>query len=191
AIYPTPMIGMIGIIKPGVTAPPVALQDEEDAIVLLGRTKDELGASEYQRTILGTLEGPLPELDLNAEASLSWLLREAIGRNLLKSAHDCSEGGIGMALAEMVAQGKFGVEVRPEPGHDLTSWLFSETTGRAVVALAPGDVAELKNLAKGIGCPLFELGVVTGRKLAIRGMRELGIREIRDAYQNGFEGMMA
>ncbi len=190
AIYPTPMIGMIGIIKPGVLAPPVALQDEEDAIVLLGRTKDEMGASEYQRTILGTLEGPLPDLDLNAEASLGWLLRELIGRNLLKSSHDCSEGGVGVALAEMVAQGKFGAEIKPEPGHDQTRWLLSETTARAVVALAPGDVAELKSLAKGIGCPVFELGFVRGRKLSIRGMAEINLRDLKGAYENGFAGMM-
>jgi phosphoribosylformylglycinamidine synthase subunit PurL len=190
AIYPTPMIGMIGILKPGVLAPPVALQDEEDVIVLLGRTKDELGGSEYQRTILGTLEGPLPALDLNAEASLGWLLRELIARKVLKSAHDCSEGGIGVALAEMVAQGRFGAEIVPEPGRNLTSWLFSESTARAIVTLARGDLAELSSLARGIGSPVFELGTVTGRKLAIRGMREIPVREIKDAYENGFPGMM-
>ncbi len=190
AIYPTPMIGMIGVLKPGVLAPPVGLQDEEDVLVLLGRTRDELGGSEYQRTILGTLVGPLPELDLNAEASLGWLLRELITRNLLKSAHDCSEGGIGMALAEMVAQGRFGAEIRPEPGRELISWLFSETTARAVVAVARGDLAELQDLAKGIGSPVFELGVAKGRQLTIRGMEDIQLRDIKAAYNNGFSQMM-
>jgi phosphoribosylformylglycinamidine synthase len=190
AIYPTPMIGMIGIVKPGVLAPPIGFQNEEDAVFLLGRTKDELGAGEYQRTILGKLEGPLPELDLNAEASLGWLLRELIARELLTSAHDCSEGGVGVALAEMAAQGRFGAEIRPEPGRDLTSWLFSETTARAVVTVGPGDVSELKALAKGIGSPITELGLVKGKVLLIRGLPEIRTKDLKQNYEDGFGRLM-
>ena len=190
AIYPTPMIGMIGIVKPGVVAPPAGFQKEEDIVVLLGRTGDELGGSEYQRSILGTLEGPLPALDLNAEASLGWLLRELISRGLLNSAHDCSEGGIGVALAEMVAQGQWGAQIRPEPGRDLIPWLFSETTARVVVAVGPGDLAELLELARGIGTPVAELGIVKGRLLSIRGMPDIKAAEIRREYERGFPRLM-
>ncbi len=190
AIYPTPMIGMIGIVAPGSIAPPIGFQNEEDIIVLLGRTKDELGASEYQRTILGALEGPLPELDLNAEATLGWLMRELISRDLLNSAHDCSEGGIGVALAEMAAQGRWGAQIRTEPGRDLIPWLFSETTARVVVAVGPGDLAELKDLAKGIGTPVAELGVVKGKLLSIRGMADIKTAVIKEAYEQGFPRSM-
>ena len=190
AIYPTPMIGMVGIVKAGMAAPPIGFRNEEDVVVLLGRTKDELGASEYQRTILGRLEGPLPSLDLNAEATLGWLLRELIGRGLLISAHDCSEGGVGVALAEMVAQGRYGAEIRPEPGHDLVPWLFSESTARVVVAVAPGDVAELKDLAREIGTPAIELGLVRGRLLSVRGMPDIKASELRELYEQGFARLM-
>jgi phosphoribosylformylglycinamidine synthase II len=190
AIYPTPMIGMIGIVKAGILAPPLGFQNEDDIVVLLGRTKDELGASEYQRTILGKLEGPLPELDLNAEASLGWLLRELIGRELLTSAHDCSEGGVGVALAEMAASGSYGAEIIPEPGRELTSWLFSETTARAVVTVGAGDLAELKALARGIGSPITELGVVKGKVLSIRGLPEIRLKDIKQAYEDGFGRLM-
>jgi phosphoribosylformylglycinamidine synthase subunit PurL len=190
AIYPTPMIGMIGIVKPGVLAPPLGFQNEDDVVLLLGRTKDELGAGEYQRTILGKLEGPLPELDLNAEASLGWLLRELIARQLLTSAHDCSEGGIGVALAEMAASGSYGAEITPEPGRDLTSWLFSETTARAVVTVGAGDLTEVKALARGIGSPITELGVVKGKVLSIRGLPEIRVKDLRQAYEDGFGRLM-
>ena len=190
AIYPTPMIGMVGIIQPGSIAPPIGFQNEEDIIVLLGRTRDELGASEYQRSILGRLEGPLPHLDLNAEATLGWLLRELIARDLLTSVHDCSEGGVGVALAEMVAQGRWGADVHPEPGQELTSWLFSETTARAVVAVPPGDLVELKDLARGIGSPVAELGMVKGKVLSIRGMRDLRSGDVQEAYHHGFARLM-
>ncbi|HEX2053753.1 MAG TPA: phosphoribosylformylglycinamidine synthase subunit PurL [Actinomycetota bacterium] len=190
AIYPTPIIGMLGIVKAGTVAPPIGFRNEEDVVVLLGRTRDELGASEYQRTILGKLEGPLPQLDLNAEATLGWLLRELIGRGLLTSAHDCSEGGVGVALAEMVALGRFGAEIKPEVGHDLVPWLFSETTARVVVAVAPGDLSELRDLAKGIGTPITELGMVTGRLLSIRGMPDIRALTLKEAYEQGFPRLM-
>jgi phosphoribosylformylglycinamidine synthase len=107
AIYPTPMIGMVGILPDGVR-PPSGLMHEGDAIVVLGETKDELGGSEYQRTIEGKLEGPLPELDLVKESAIGWVIREMIARGQIFSAQDCAEGGLGIALARCASTATAG-----------------------------------------------------------------------------------
>ncbi|MGQ0679966.1 MAG: AIR synthase-related protein [Actinomycetota bacterium] len=190
AIYPTPIIGMIGILPENVQPPSPGFVKEGDAIVLLGETRDEMGASEYQRTIDGKLEGPLPELDLVKESATGWVIREMISRGQILSAQDCAEGGIWVALAELCIHGHIGAEVTPEPGLDPTHWLFSESASRIVVGLAKADVPEIKSLAANLGTSVVGLGYVKGKSLIVEGLFEINVATLKDVFEGGFPELM-
>src|SRR5262249_26277393 len=100
AIYPTPIIGMVGIVEPVTNATPSAFSVVDDAIVLLGEPTNELGGSEYLATIHGIVAGAPPKCDLDAEKKLIDAVLDAIGRGVVRSAHDISDGGLAVALAE-------------------------------------------------------------------------------------------
>ena len=109
AIYPTPMIGMLGIYDDVSVHLDEAFKDEGDVIVFVGPDAAWMDGSEYQKVMYGTVEGRVPDVDLQLEVKLQDKLRAAIEARLLKSAHDCAEGGLAVALAECcIASGSTG-----------------------------------------------------------------------------------
>ena len=172
AIYPTPMVGMLGIFDDVSVHIDGAFKDEGDVIVLLGDDAAWMDGSEYQKVAYGRVEGRVPDVDLQLEVELQRKLRAAIEARLLKSAHDCAEGGLAVALAECcVFSGsnggaQFGDPEAPRAGRsgrflgadvdlgaaaavtgaagrpDLA--LFGEAPTRVVVTCAPDKVAELE-----------------------------------------------
>ncbi len=166
AVFPTPTIGMVGLIADVNKAIGGTFQATGDAIVLLGEPSDELGASEYLSHLHGITGGDVPHCDLEREKALIDVLVESVDRGLLNSAHDCSEGGLGVTLAEcamMDPSRAFGVEV------DLSEWatlsprslMFGEAQGRAVVSTA--HVSALLTLAATYGLPARVIGRVGER----------------------------
>ncbi|MBN2203889.1 MAG: phosphoribosylformylglycinamidine synthase subunit PurL [Thermoleophilia bacterium] len=184
AIYPTPMIGMLGIYDDVDIHLDGAFKDEGDVIVLLGPPAGFVDGSEYQKVHYGRVEGRVPDVDLALEVRLQAAVREAVARRLLKSAHDCAEGGLAVALAESaIASGAPGgaqwtdpAAAKPERsgrwlGADVTIGaverpdlaLFGEAPSRVVVTCAPGDLEAVHALAGDL--PFAVLGVVTGESL--------------------------
>ena len=100
AIYPTPMVGMLGLYDDVSVHIDHSFKDEGDVVLLLGPDAAWMDGSEYQKVHFGKVEGRVPDVDLEAERRLQAALRAAIGRRLLKSAHDCAEGGLAVCLAE-------------------------------------------------------------------------------------------
>jgi phosphoribosylformylglycinamidine synthase len=144
AVYPTPVIGMIGLIDSTNHITRSHFQNEHDTIVLLGEPTSELGASEYLSRIHGLVAGAPPACDLDAERALIEALLEAIRGGVVESAHDCSDGGLAVALAEcciMDRGAQYGAAV------DLSAWpelaaralLFGEAQARAVVTTRMPD----------------------------------------------------
>ncbi|RPI31818.1 MAG: phosphoribosylformylglycinamidine synthase subunit PurL, partial [Actinomycetota bacterium] len=137
AIYPTPMIGMLGVYDDVSIHIDGAFKDEGDVIVLLGPPAGFVDGSEYQKVHHGKVEGRVPDVDLALEARLQAAVREAIARRLLKSAHDCAEGGLAVALAESaIASGAPGGAqwtdpTLPKPGRS-GRWLGADVTIGAV-----------------------------------------------------------
>ncbi len=140
-----------------------------DLVAVLGETRDELGASEFLRTIRGRDEGPCPEVDLAAEKRLVDLLATLAERGLLASAHDVSDGGLAVALAECAMQGAIGATVALDGAARSTALLFGESTGRAVVSFASGNEAAVRALAKEKSVPFSAAGWVGGDRLRIDG----------------------
>ena len=175
AIYPTPVIGVVGLIEDAARALTNAFKEEGEAVYLLGDTAEDLGGSELVKVVHGKVAGRPPRLDLGAEGRLHALVLEAAGAGWLRSAHDCSDGGVAVALAEC-ALGAEG----PGPGgrFDLPGTLrpdillFSETPSRMLVTTR--EEARLRAAAHRHRVPCHRLGIVGGDRLTLTsGHREL------------------
>jgi phosphoribosylformylglycinamidine synthase II len=183
AIAPTPIVGMLGLLEDYRLRRTIAFASGR-AIYLLGETFPELGGSEYAETILGSVSGRPPGLDLEREASLVALLVEAAGRDLLGSAHDCSDGGLGVALAECAIAGDCGFAVAARgdlPPHVAT---FAESASRAVVTVDPLRTGELEGLASDHQVPFARIGETGGPRILVGDEVEMTVEEARDAYES-------
>jgi len=173
AIYPTPVIGVVGLLDDATRALTQFFREEGDAVYLLGTTGEDLGGSEMLKVVHGRVAGRPPRLDLEAEKRLHAFMAQAAAEGLLRSAHDVSEGGVAVALAEcgMTADGP-GLGGRFDLGDLLRAdvALFSETPSRMVVS-AP-DGAALEQAARRAGVPGRALGVVQGDRLELVRQRQ-------------------
>jgi phosphoribosylformylglycinamidine synthase len=167
AIYPTPIIGVVGLIEDASRVVTRAFQRSGDAIVLLGEDRGEIGGSEYLRTVHGVVAGDAPSLDLAREAALQRLLVDAIRSGIVRSAHDCSDGGIAVTTAECCfGGGSPGCEVTLG-GADAMTALFSESASRVVVSVAPADLESLLRLAAVAAVPAVRIGMTGGGRVRI------------------------
>ncbi|MFT4230681.1 MAG: phosphoribosylformylglycinamidine synthase subunit PurL [Microbacterium sp.] len=163
-IFPTPVVGVLGIIDDVARRVPSGWQDAGDNIYLLGVTSTELSGSAWAGTIHGHLGGRPPKVDLAQEKRLAELLHAASQQSLLASAHDLSDGGLAQALADCVL--RFGVGARvwlrelvERDGVDAASALFSESTGRVLVSVPREDDVKFRGLCDGRGYPVLRIGV--------------------------------
>lgn len=194
-IDPTPIVGLLGVVKDGVHPPPMGFQRAGDLVVLVGVTKIELGGSEYSRTVVGEAGGQLPSLDLGNEAAVARTVVTALEQAVISSAHDCSEGGLAVALAEACIKSAdgLGAEVEAEAGLDLHLWLFSETASRILVSVEPEKLDRLRSLAAGEGVTLSVLGTVGGTELRCSARETsfvLPVARLRAEYEEAFAGAM-
>ncbi len=182
-VTPTPVVGMLGIISDVTRAVRMAFRDDGDEIWLLGSGFEQrvssLGGSEYLSVIQGREAGPV-EIDLEAEAALIDALVEASEAGLLKSAHDCSDGGLAVAISESAIAGDIGVEVEIDAISRLDAALFGEAGARAVVSAEPGTDLSL------IGT---RIGVVRGDRIQL-GPIDLPLDEASDAWESALPRLL-
>jgi phosphoribosylformylglycinamidine synthase len=163
AVYPTPVIGMVGLIEDLAHITRATFQRDGDAVLLLGEMGNELGGSEYLATIHGEVLGAPPACDLAREKAVIDALLDAIRTGLVSSAHDCSDGGLGVALAECCIADR---EKAGGADIDLSAWknipnraiLFGETQARIVVSTP--DPARVLEIARKGGVPCARIGAV-------------------------------
>ncbi len=162
AIYPTPVVGMVGVIDDVSFVVGNAFRASGDVIVLLGHNTKELGGSEYLKVIHGLVAGDAPAVDLTAERALQETVLELVGMRALRSAHDCAEGGLAVCLAECAIAGEtmFGTDVTLEDGLDAAPLLFGEAHGRVVVSCVESNVDTVLRVAAQHGVPAAVLGEV-------------------------------
>lgn len=169
AIYPTPTIGIVGLLEDVSKALARSFRAAGDAVVLLGACTGELGGSEYLKTVHGRVEGRPPRLDIEAEEKLYRCVLEANAAGLLRSAHDCADGGLAVALAESCFAGEepgLGATLDlPASGLRTDALLFGEAPSRMVVTT--GDAAALAAVATRHGVPCARLGTVGGDSLRL------------------------
>ncbi len=204
AVDPTPTIGMVGLLERVDRSVPSHFQAPGDAVVLLGATRGELGGSAYWAELCGFIGGRPAPVDLDAERRLQRLLVAAAQGQLLRSAHDCSEGGLAVALAEAAIGGPYAryplgaaIELAGHaPGVPIEALLYAEDGARAVVSAAPAAVAALLALATAQGVPAFVAGVVgaAGGQVELKAGGRLfswGSTELRRIYFDAIPRRMA
>jgi phosphoribosylformylglycinamidine synthase len=135
AIYPTPIIGMVGVVEERAQVTNKTFKQAGDLIYLCGTTYPEFGGSELQKMLEGEISGRPPQLELDVEKKLQGQVADAIQAGIIQSAHDLSEGGLAVALTECLVDGEFGANI--ELGEDLVSELFSESQSRFLLSVRP------------------------------------------------------
>jgi phosphoribosylformylglycinamidine synthase II len=172
AIYPTPTIGMIGVLEDVERHLTMPFKEPGDALILLGRNRDELGGSEYLKVIHGLVAGDAPAVDLEGERRLQECVLALNERGLLRSAHDCAEGGLAVCLAECVIAADIqpGIDVALDDALDLAALLFGEAQGRIVVSCAAEHEAGVIEGAAHMQVPGRVIGRVTdaGERFLVR-----------------------
>lgn len=191
AIYPTPVIGMLGLLQDVDKRVNSGFRREGDHVILLGETKDEFGGSEYHKVFHDVVAGVPPAVDWNAETALVDFLVTAAADGLLASAHDLSEGGLGVALAEACMAEGIGAKVALTGDLEHHVALFSESQSRALVSVAPEDLEAFESLAGEQGVPFFALGETGGDSLEVVGVFSLWLADLKAAYVGSLEKMIA
>jgi phosphoribosylformylglycinamidine synthase len=200
AVFPTPTVGMVGVIDDVSKTVRAGFRTPGDAIILLGRNTDELGASEYLKAVHGRTAGAVPAVDLDAEIRLRDAVLEMIDARLLSSAHDCAEGGLAVCLAESVigaAPGPVGARVELDDELPAPALLYGEAQGRIVVSCPEPAVDAVLEKSRSHGVPAARIGIVgqPGQELVLEltgpgVMVTAPIGALADAYASAIPGIM-
>ncbi len=201
-IPPTPAIGGVGLVPDAAKIADIRLKDEGDVLIVIGREEGHLGQSLYQSHATGKFEGAPPPVDLEAEVKAGRLIRALIREGHARAVHDCADGGLLVAVAEMALAGGrhglsrdaagLGVELYPYegklPAHAI--W-FGEDQGRYVVEVAPAKAEEVLERARLLALPARIIGRVGGEAIALKGETALPLTELRAAHEGWLARLMA
>ena len=189
AIFPTPVIGMAGIIDNFSRVCSLSFKDDGDLIILIGENREELGGSEYLKVFHDIEKGAPPHIDLNLERAAQNTCRECIALGILSSAHDCSDGGLLTTLAECCAMGEKGIKVDKKTNTRDDALLFGESQSCIVVSLPEKSLPLLENIAQKYKVPLEILGKVGGDSLRFGNLVDLKIEKIIKAREKYFNNV--
>jgi phosphoribosylformylglycinamidine synthase len=193
AIDPTPVIGMVGLIE-GYEPVTSHFKNEGDIIVLLGESKEELGGSEYLKTIFNVKSGKIPQIDLKAARKLTELLVVLSQKGLIQSAHDCAEGGLAVTLAESCVHEKgkmIGASIDDKIGSlSNEAYLFGETQSRAVISVNPKNLKAVHEEIVASGVPHKKIGEVGGTALKINSLLQIPIIVLANTWRNAIKTRM-
>lgn len=185
AIYPTPIVGMVGVLEDVTKHMTMEFKEEGDLVLLIGETKDEIGGSEYLSRIHGLETGRIPELNMALEIRVQETVLQAIEKGWMASVHDVSEGGIGIALAESAIAGGMGATVEIPSNLKKDRVLFSESQSRFLVSLKKEHLENVEKALKAREVPFTLLGKTGGDSLTITINNEPVIHQpLKDLEEN-------
>jgi len=202
AIYPTPVIGMVGLLEDVEKRIPSSFQTEDDLIFVVGETFNEIGGSHYLMIEHGLQNGKPPRLDLDREVALEEFLLEAGKFGHLTSCHDLSEGGLAVAFAEACIGSPSGwgavvdhidfisCEDEVRKGVRLDATLFGESQSRVIVTASPDHKEALIRAAQNHRVPIYQIGKVGGDRLVISDAIDRSVQELTGIYQSSIPERM-
>ncbi|MCS7036465.1 MAG: phosphoribosylformylglycinamidine synthase subunit PurL [Saprospiraceae bacterium] len=190
-VYPTPTIGMLGILDDWEQLMTLDFKAEGDRIYLLGVSRNDLGSSEYLREVHRVDYSPCPHFEIEEEYHLLSVLRRLIRERLVQSAHDVSDGGLFVALMESAMPRGLGFVVSSPSGIRRDAWLFGEAQSRVVVSVAPKQAEAFERFLDEHKQPFERLGQVQGNRVRIDGEDWGAIREWQDVYEQRLAEIMA
>ncbi len=185
AVFPTPVIGMIGVIDDPAHLTAAAFRSEGDAVFLIGPAATHAGGSKILRDRTGVIPGPALRIDMDVEKNVQETVLELIREGLLTAAADVAEGGLLVTLAEMAlnSRGGLGATVNPPSGVDAGAWLLSEEPSRFVVTCRAGNVAGLMLRCEGRGARFAQIGTVASGHLEMQGLARISLSEMRASWE--------
>jgi phosphoribosylformylglycinamidine synthase II len=187
-IHPTPVVGMIGLIKDYGKRIGAGLRAEGDFVLLVGSSHNDLGGTEYLKVEHGLVAGRPPALDLSLEKAVHRVILSAADSGYLHSAHDCADGGMLVALAESCLLGGIGVRcpaIRPEPQLRLDAAFFGESPSRFVVSVPSRAMPELQSIARRHHVEISLLGLAGGEAIEFEGQFKVSLSDLRQAWEGG------
>ncbi len=188
SVDPTPIVGMVGLIKDKAKIVTQYFKGSRDVILLLGKNRQELGGSEYLKTVHGLKKGRSPAIDLKLEKSVQKTASEAIAKGLVRSAHDCSEGGIAVALAECcisTPKKKTGAVINLAYGKiRKDALLFGESQSRIVLSAKGKDIKKIIQIARKNKTPVAIIGRTGGNRLVINDLICISVNELHKTWSN-------
>ena len=191
-ILPTPAIGGVGLIADVAKAAQTGFARDGDAILLIGETKGWLGQSAYAHDLCGRTDGAPPPVDLAAERRNGDFVRGLILSGRASAAHDLSDGGLAVALAEMALSGDMGAEITELPSGSRHATLFGEDQARYLVTIPQGeDAAEVVREGAAAGAPVLMIGRAGGDALILPGEAPILLTELRKAHEAPLPAFMA
>jgi phosphoribosylformylglycinamidine synthase len=189
-VFPTPTIGMIGIIRNKQKMMTLDFKEKGDLIFLIGESRDDLGSSEYLANIRGVQRSPAPYFDINLEFKVQQAVRSLISKDLVNAAHDVSDGGLFTCLVEMGLNRRLGFDITSDADVRLDAFLFGEAQSRIVIALSPemeeGFVEEMNQHQ----VPFTLLGHVTRGKMVVDDLHYGFIDDAAEIYNTAIERKM-
>jgi phosphoribosylformylglycinamidine synthase len=191
AIHPTPVVAVLGVIDDVNRRTPIAFKDQGHLIYLLGDTKDELSGSAWAQVVHDHLGGLPPAVDLERERLLGEILISASRDGMVDAAHDLSDGGLVQAVTESCLRGGLGARLVVPDGLDAFTFLFSESAGRAVVAVPRSEELRFTDMCGARGLPATRIGVVDGDAIDVQGEFTLPLAELRTAHESGIPALLA
>jgi phosphoribosylformylglycinamidine synthase len=188
-VYPTPTIGMVGLVENLSKKMTLDFKKEGDAIYLLGQVKNDIASSEYVHKIVGISQSPAPHFDLEAEFELQQKIAFLIENGLILSAHDISEGGLFVTLCEKGFFRNLGFTLDVNNTIRNDAYLFGEAQSRVVVTVAPGQLAQFMEQVKNIDHQ--KIGTVSKSEIVINGENWGEINHWKELYDTAIERQLA
>ena len=189
-IYPTPTVAMVGLLPKLERYVTPWFKSPGDIVVLLGRNREELGGSEYLKVVHGMVRGTPPWIDLRLERAVQQCCLKAIEKGIIRSAHDMSEGGLAVALAECCISGPekpLGARVELREMMRGDARLFGESQSRIIVSLKEKELNRLREIAVREGAPMQVIGAVGGSQLAVQPLIRLPVDELKSIWSGSLE----
>ncbi|MES2775844.1 MAG: phosphoribosylformylglycinamidine synthase subunit PurL [Bacteroidota bacterium] len=190
AVYPTPTIGMVGLLADVTNKMTLDFKKAGDIIVLIGQSRNDINSSEYLHKIHGVEFSPAPHFDLSEEFTLQQTIASLISQKLIASAHDISEGGLFVTLCESGFSRNLGFKIAADTSVRMDSYLFGEAQSRVVVSVSQDGLAALENALKPASVAYSILGEVTADELIIGEENWGGIEVWKDLYDNAIGNML-
>ena len=193
AIYPTPKVAMVGVLEDISKQTTQFFKDEGDTIILFGENTEELGGSEYLKLIHNKVGGMPPHLNYDREKNLHKAVLAGIGRGVIRSAHDISDGGLAIALAECCIRdnGKIiGVIIETGGGIRNDALLFGEAASRMIVSCKEKDTELLLTIAKSFNCPAKKIGRTGGNQFIMNNLINITIDEVYKIWSSALPSIV-
>jgi phosphoribosylformylglycinamidine synthase len=190
AVFPTPTIGMLGILKDKKYQTTLSFRKKGDMIYLIGRSYNDISSSEYLYGYHKIKESPTPHFDLDEEYEVQELIKVLIGNNLIHSAHDISDGGLFIALLESAMPENFGFDITSDAEIRTDAFLFGESQSRVVVSVSASREAAFIDFVSRYNVPISTLGHVTKSEIRVDDTSFGFISDFKKLYDTSLENII-